>query len=252
MGLRSVMFRGRPVRAWPDVGKIGATHRGTAVACSGAVDTRTRTPAPSLEQLRPMLLGQTRRPFSDPQWAFEVKYDGYRALAEWGARGARLQSRAGTDMSRWFAEVTGALAALGGARCIVDGEICVLNELGIAGDAEFRRLFRRQARRGYQAGDDAVVFCVFDALVVRGRSVMARPLLERKAHLAPLLAGVPHTLVVGEIVGEGEALFEAALQLQLEGVVAKRLAAPYQPGARSRDWLKVKRPGAVPAERFRH
>jgi bifunctional non-homologous end joining protein LigD len=148
--------------------------------------------------------------------------------------------------------VTGALAAIGGKRCIVDGEICVLNEHGVAGDAEFRRLFRRQARRGWKPGDDTVVFCAFDVLVLNGHSVMHRPLLQRKRHLAKLLANVPHTLPVGEIVGDGIAMYTAASQLQLEGIVAKKLDAPYQPGVRSRDWLKIKRPGAVPAERFKH
>jgi len=215
------------------------------------VDTG-KTSAPALADLRPMLLCDAKRPFSDPAWAFEVKYDGYRTLAEWGPAGARLQSRNGNDVSRWFGEVTAALAAVGGRRCVIDGEICVLNEHGVASDAEFRRLFRRQARRGWVPGDDTVVFCAFDVLVLNGRSIMHRPLLQRKWHLAKLLADVPHTLPVGEIVGDGLGMFDAALQLQLEGIVAKRLDAPYQPGVRSRDWLKIKRPGAGPAERFKH
>jgi bifunctional non-homologous end joining protein LigD len=216
------------------------------------VDTGNSTPAPALANLRPMLLCDAKRPFSGPGWAFEVKYDGYRTLAEWGAHGARLQSRRGTDVSRWFGEVTAALAAIGGRRCVIDGEVCVLNKQGIAGDAEFRRLFRRQARRRWQPGDDTVVFCAFDVLVLNGRSIMHRPLLQRKWHLAKLLANVPYTLPVGEIVGDGIAMYTAAVQLQLEGIVAKKLDAPYQPGVRSRDWLKIKRPGAVPAERFQH
>src|SRR5262245_40435940 len=105
-------------------------------------------------------------------WAYEVKYDGYRALAEWEAGRARLKSRRGTDISGWFAEVTAALSVIAGRRCIVDGEVCVLNEQGVAGDAEFRRLFKRQARRGFKAGDDPVVYCVFDVLVLDGRSIM--------------------------------------------------------------------------------
>lgn len=62
----------------------------------------------------------------------------------------------------------------------------------------------------------------------------------------------PHTLVVPEFVGEGEALYRAAVKLELEGIVDKRLAAPYQPGVCSPDCLKIKRSGAVPAERFQH
>jgi bifunctional non-homologous end joining protein LigD len=199
-----------------------------------------------------MLLGEAKRAFSDSAWAFEVKFDGYRTLAEWSKAGAVLKSRRATDMTRWFGEVTAALAAIGGRRCVIDGEICVLNEHGIAGANEFNQLFRRQARRGYKTGDPQVVLCAFDALIVNGRSVMNQSLLERKRHLRRLLEHVPHTLVVPEFVGEGEALYRAAVKLELEGIVAKRLAAPYQPGVRSPDWLKIKRPGAVPAERFKH
>jgi bifunctional non-homologous end joining protein LigD len=55
---------------------------------------------------------------------------------------------------------------------------------------------------------------------------------------------------VDQVTEHGEAMYQAALQLNLEGIMAKRLTAPYRPGVRSRDWLKIKRPGAVPAERF--
>lgn len=130
--------------------------------------------------------------------------------------------------------------------------ICVLNDQGIAGDAEFNRLFIRQARRGYRLGDDVVTFCLFDALVVRGRSVMAKSLVERKKLLANLIDGVPCTKLVDHFVGQGEGLYHATQRMGLEGVVGKRIAAPYEPGVRSRNWLKIKRPGAVPAERFKH
>jgi bifunctional non-homologous end joining protein LigD len=219
---------------------------------AAATKSADAVPAPTLDELQPMLLGEAKRPFSDDAWAFEVKYDGYRALAEFGAAGVRLKSRRGTDMTAWFPELGIALGSIGGARCVVDGEICVLNEQGIAGDAEFNRLFVRQARRGYRPGDDAVTFCLFDALVVRGRSVMGRPLLERKRHLAKLTDGVPCTKVIDHWIGRGVELYQAAERMGLEGIIAKRIAAPYEPGVRSKDWLKIKRPGAVPAERFKH
>lgn len=204
----------------------------------------------TLDEIQPMLApSKAVPPFSNPEWAYEVKFDGFRCLAEFSDAGARLKSREGTDMSRWFPEVTKALASIGGRRCIVDGEICILNANGIAGNDEFGRLVRRAARRG-KVGQDPVVYCVFDALVVGGRSVMRRPLRERKRHIPVLLAGVPNTLPVGHIVGAGEEMYRAAVALELEGLVAKRLASTYQPG-RTVDWLKIKRPGAVAAERFR-
>jgi bifunctional non-homologous end joining protein LigD len=155
-------------------------------------------------------------------------------------------------MTAWFPELGFALGSIGGVRCVVDGEICVLNEHGIAGDVEFKRLFVRQARRGYRPGDDAVTFCLFDALVVRGRSVMGQPLLKRKRHLSKLFDGVPCTKIVDHWIGSGVELYQAAERMGLEGIIAKRIAAPYEPGVRSKNWLKIKRPGAVPAERFKH
>lgn len=74
-----------------------------------------------------MLLGEVKRPFSERAWAFEVKFDGYRTLAQWSKDGTTLKSRRATDMTRWFGEVTAALAAIDGRRCVIDGEICVLN-----------------------------------------------------------------------------------------------------------------------------
>jgi bifunctional non-homologous end joining protein LigD len=87
---------------------------------------------------------------------------------------------------------------------------------------------------------------------VNDRSVTHLPLLERKAFLYQLLIDVPHSLIVSEIPENGVGLFQAATELKLEGIVAQRLAAAYRPGVRTGDWLKIKRPGAVPAERFKH
>ena len=72
---------------------------------------------------------------------------------------------------------------------------------------------------------------------------MHLPLLERKRLMRPLLAGATHVVTVGEIVGEGEAMYRVALELALEGIVAKKLDTPYQPGVRSSDWLKIMCPG---------
>ena len=96
-------------------------------------------------------------------------------------------------------------------------------------------------------------YCVFDLLVHNSVDIMSRPLAERKRRLAELLAEpLPSVLLVASLYTDGEWLYEQALALQLEGIVRKRLNSPYYPGIRSPDWLKVKRPGAVPPERFRN
>jgi bifunctional non-homologous end joining protein LigD len=124
--------------------------------------------------------------------------------------------------------------------------MCVLDDIG---RSDFNRLHAR-ARKRRADPDEPVVYCVFDVLASQGRSVMDQPLTARKKLLEPL-RGLPGVLVVDQIPAEGEALYGYVLSLKLEGLVAKRMDSKYRPGVRSLDWLKIKRPGAVPAERFK-
>lgn len=201
--------------------------------------------APNLADLSPMLLGEATKPFSDPAWGFELKFDGYRILASADASGVQLKSRNGADATAWFPEIGDALKVLAARRLIVDGEMCVLDDIG---RSDFDRLHAR-ARKRRADPSQPVVFCAFDVLAAKGKSVMGRPLIERKKLLDPL-RGLPGVLVVDYVAEEGEALYQHVLALKLEGLVAKRLDSPYRPGVRSLDWLKIKRPGAVPAKRF--
>ena len=202
----------------------------------------------SLADLQPMLLTERRNAFSDPGWSFELKFDGYRLLAEIAAGKVALKSRGGANATRWFPEVAAGLAALPGGRHVLDGEVCVLDAMG---RSDFDRLHARAKRRRWYEGADPVVFCAFDALVVNGRDIMAKPLAARKTALRRLLTpALAQVLYVAGIGGEGVALYEQAVALKLEGIVAKRDSSPYVPGARSPDWVKIKRPGATPAGRF--
>lgn len=195
-----------------------------------------------------MLLSERKTAFSDPAWVYELKFDGYRLLAEVDAGCCILRSRSGADATSWFPEVAAGLARLPGHH-VFDGEVSVLDDIG---RSDFDRLHARAKRRGLRPGFDPVVFCAFDALVVDGLDVMTQPLSTRKVQLRRLLASGPGSvLYVQGIEGEGEALYQQALALKLEGIVAKRLDSPYVSGARSPDWFKIKRPGAVPAERFK-
>ena len=199
----------------------------------------------TLDDVSPMLLEEAPVAFSDPEWTYEIKFDGYRMLASADRAGVRLKSRNGADATGWFPEVASALAHVTSKRLIVDGEVCVLDSLG---RSDFDRLHAR-ARRRTADPDEPVVYCVFDVLAAGGKSLIDQPLLVRKKFLAAL-RDLPHVMVVDHIPCEGEALYRLALELHLEGLVAKRIAAPYRPGVRSSDWLKIKRPGAVPAKRF--
>ena len=213
---------------------------------------RTTRPRPAetptaLANLEPMLLCEVPRPFNREGWGFELKYDGWRCLAEVRDRQTRLHTRRGNDATRWWEEVARGLAQLEGHH-ILDGEVCVLDEYG---RSDFERLQARSLLKDWKPDADMVVYCVFDLLVYNGQDIMRQPLQRRKADLADLLSPMSDAVLrVGYIPSEGQWLFERALELHLEGIVAKDLSSTYQPGVRSRHWLKIKRPGAVPPERF--
>jgi bifunctional non-homologous end joining protein LigD len=132
----------------------------------------------------------------------------------------------------------------------VDGEVCVLDSLG---RSDFERLQARPRKKGWSQGADPVVFCIFDVLVRSGRSVIGLPYVERKHQLRDLFTPRPrHTLLVVDGIAEhGKQMFEYAVALELEGLVAKKKDSIYLPGQRTTDWRKLRRPGAVPPERFK-
>jgi bifunctional non-homologous end joining protein LigD len=186
-----------------------------------------------------MLLTEVKRPFTRKGWTFELKYDGWRCLAEIRDGAVRLQSRRGFDLTRRWPAVVQSLSTIDG-HYILDGEMCVLDDYG---RSDFDRLHLSESGKTY---------CVFDLLVHDGVDIMSAPLSDRRRRLNALIpAPLPSVLVVGTLDTEGEWLYQQALALNLEGIVGKHLDSHYFPGIRSSDWLKVKRPGAVPPERFR-
>jgi bifunctional non-homologous end joining protein LigD len=182
------------------------------------------------------------KPFTDPAWIYEVKYDGYRCMARaGGGQPAELRTKSGVDCTAWFPEIADLLAVLPGGTHVVDGEACVLDEIG---RSDFERLQARARRRRWVPGADQVTFCAFDLLYLDGRSVMAAPLVERKVMLQQLLAPLKGLLVVvGDFPAEAGLFDQVVLGAKLEGFVAKRLASTYTPGIVSPDWRKVKRTG---------
>jgi bifunctional non-homologous end joining protein LigD len=199
-----------------------------------------------------MLLHQGSKtpPFGQANWLYEIKHDGYRLVA--GVHDGRvvLNTRSGTDATKWFPEIVEGLAKLNGGPHILDGEVCVLDDIG---RSDFNRLQDRAKRRRYFSGCDPVVFCAFDLLAQDGKSLIGLPVESRKLQLEKLLSAAPESvLFVGHFNSkDGAALYSQAVALKLEGLVAKRLGSLYLPGKRSADWIKCKVPGAIKLERFK-
>lgn len=204
---------------------------------------------PSVDDYPPMLLDERPIDFDEPGWLYEIKFDGYRLAAEFDGT-VKLRTRNGSDATRWFPEIVSSLKQVKGGQCIVDGEVCVLDELG---RSNFDKLHDRARRRRWYEGASPVVYCVFDLLVSRGVDITQQPLVQRKSALAKLFKpSRPGILVVRHFEDQPLRIFdEAVIPLELEGLVAKRAASVYQPGVRSSDWVKVKRKAAIPAQRFK-
>ena len=201
-----------------------------------------------LATIAPMLLTDRRPPVPAPGWLYELKHDGYRMLARVDGGLVQLRTRNGADCTRWYPEVVRGLASLAGQH-ILDGEACVLDDVG---RPDFERLQIRSRRRRWYEGADHVAFLAFDLLVHRGRDIRGVPVQWRKKALEQLLTpALDSVLYVSHAEEGGDELYAQACALQLEGIVCKRLGSAYVGGERNGDWLKVKRPGAVPAERFR-
>ena len=181
----------------------------------------------------PMLATRWPHAFSDPEWAFEVKWDGVRAVAAWDGQRLEVRSRAGRPVLARYPELD---RLAGFAPCILDGEIVAFDD---EGRPSFGRLQQRQSRR------TPISFMAFDLLFL-GRPRVDEPWASRREKLA--LLDLPAPYVVPEaVIGEGDALWAGVVEQGLEGMVGKRLDSPYRPGRRSADWRKVARVDQVRA-----
>ncbi|PUZ30174.1 bifunctional non-homologous end joining protein LigD [Chitinophaga costaii] len=187
--------------------------------------------APFPETIAPMLATLVNAPFDDPGWIYEVKWDGYRALALIHPKNTNLISRNGKTFNEKFYPIYDAVKAWG-IHAVVDGEIAVLNEAGVS---QFGSL---QNWRSEADGD--LVYYVFDLLWLDGHDLTGWPLLQRRALLKELMPPEGPIRFSDNFDTTATELLAAAAQMGLEGIVAKRANSTYQPGARSRDWLKLK------------
>jgi bifunctional non-homologous end joining protein LigD len=205
--------------------------------------TKAKAPKRVVEPdgLELMLADTGDKPFSNPKWLYELKYDGYRMLAFRNAAGvARLRSRGGHDITRAFPEIARAVAALPYPDILLDGELVVLDD---DGKPNFHHL---QVRSKLSTERDVAVasvqqpatFFAFDLLGAAGFDMRKLPLIERKAHLETLVPKLGAVRYADHILEHGEAMFEQVKALDVEGIMAKQAASPYI-GKRSERWLKL-------------
>ena len=182
--------------------------------------------------IKPMLAQLTdRQAFDDNDWLFEVKWDGYRAVAEVSKSGIRLYSRNGLSFAKAYAKVYEALKKIR-KQVILDGEIVVFDS---SNKPNFQLLQNYTNNSSHP-----IKYLVFDLLNVEGKDISGLPLLERKAMLDDLLPKSDIIEYCDHVLTAGKQFFKVIQEHDLEGMIAKRSTSTYKKGARTTDWLKIK------------
>jgi bifunctional non-homologous end joining protein LigD len=183
--------------------------------------------------VEPMQASSVKEPFDSPDWIFETKLDGFRAIAVIDSAGrARLWSRNELPLEPKFPMVLDAIDRLKLRSTILDGEIVALDAEGVP---------RFQLLQQWQKRPTApVVYCLFDLLWFDGRDITGKTVVQRRERLEQIITAQGGIQVGGYVENHGKALFQLAKDRGLEGIIAKRKTSRYQAGRRSPDWLKIK------------
>ncbi len=239
---------------------VPALWLSSAPASEAAIDLSAAKAARLPDFIPPMAATAVDAPFSDPDWLYELKLDGYRVQAVVHDGTLRLWTRNRLDAARHFPELAAARPTwIAADEAVVDGEVVALDpdgrpdfsllqdRTGMKGIAQRRGERRASAQALREGGDVAagqalapLVFHAFDLLHLDGRSLLDVPLEDRKRLLKARLRPHPQVRYLSHIVEEGELFFESVRSRLLEGVIAKLRRSRYEPGRRSRAWLKVK------------
>jgi bifunctional non-homologous end joining protein LigD len=199
-----------------------------------------REPLP--DKIEPMLAKTGPLPRDDHRWAYEIKWDGVRAIGYVDGGRLRLASRNGRDITPRYPELRELGRALAGHEAVLDGEV-------VAFDADGRPSFQRLQGRMHLTSDhvvrrlaqsEPVAYVLFDLLWLDGHSLLGLPYSDRRERLLALDLSGPTWQTPASHVGDGAAMLEASRARGLEGIIAKRLDSPYTPGRRPGTWVKVK------------
>ena len=187
--------------------------------------------APMPHHVHPMLATPVGKPFDHPDWIFEMKWDGYRAVAEVRNGDVALYSRNLISLNPKYGPIVEALRQLR-FEAVLDGEIVVVDERG---HPDFQQL------QNYpKSGSGHLLYYVFDLLYFQGHDLTSLPLLRRKELLKRILPAVPKIRFSDHVSAEGVLFYQASKEKGLEGIIAKHAQSAYETDRRSRQWLKVK------------
>jgi bifunctional non-homologous end joining protein LigD len=183
------------------------------------------------KRITPMLATLVNKAFDDPDWEFEVKWDGYRAVAFVDGAKSELRSRNDKSFKDKFYPVFEAVKKIS-TKMVLDGEIVVVDKKGVSGFNALQN-WRSEA-------DGELIYYIFDLLWLEGKSLMVLPLKDRKALLQHFFTGDGNLRLGFSLEGRGKEFLETARKLGLEGIMAKKSDSLYVPGSRSSEWLKIK------------
>jgi bifunctional non-homologous end joining protein LigD len=232
-GLTDVATPPKPVRA--------AASARSSCALSVFKDLKGAVPAPMPSVIRPMLATPIAKPFDDPEWLFEIKWDGYRAVAFIDDNIVRLVSRNQNDLTSQYSELRPLPRSVEAQRAVLDGEIVALDEKGRPSFSlmQQRTGFRPGGHRISGRAGVTVLYYVFDLIYIDGYDLHRVNLEQRKQALAQITTSGGLLRYSDHYPEKGKALFEVARQRGLEGIVAKHRNSCYEE-RRSREWLKIK------------
>ena len=207
---------------------------------------RTDLPPPPREampeHLSPMLASPGRLPESEEGWAFEVKWDGVRAITYWWPGDMRIESRNLNDVSSRYPELRALGHQLGGFEAVLDGEIVAFDEHGRPSFAHLQRRMHQTSASVIRrlAEETPVTYMIFDVLYLDGHLTTALGYGERRQLLEQLELNGASWQTPAYRKDESRAFLTVTAEHGLEGILAKRLDAPYRPGERSEEWVKIK------------
>ena len=183
------------------------------------------------KKIKPMLATKTDGVFNKPDWIYEIKWDGYRAVANIEDGKVDLYSRNGISFHKKFPSIVKSLQEIE-HDVILDGEVVALDE---DENPNFQIL-----QNAANLKNASLIYYVFDMLYLNGHSMTGLPLLQRKSLIEEVIEDIPKVVYCDHVEGMGSTFYDKAVAAGLEGIIAKKANSKYHPGTRTKDWLKIK------------